>query len=69
MQDIEDFPSEANSQKDVIPDRKKNTESKAAHVVITQPSEDSVKISTDIWSTNLTQPLSRPNKLYSNLLM
>ena len=24
MQDIEDFPSEANSQKDVIPDRKKN---------------------------------------------
>ena len=40
MQDIEDFPPEANSQKDVIPDRKKKTESKAAHVVITQPSED-----------------------------
>ena len=40
MQDIDDFPSEADSQKDVIPDRKKNTESKAAHVVITRPSED-----------------------------
>ena len=40
MQDIDDFPSEADSQKDVIPDRQKNTESKAAHVVITQTSED-----------------------------
>ena len=40
MQDIDDFPSEADSQKDVISDRKKNTESKAAHVVITRPSED-----------------------------
>lgn len=40
MQDIDDLASEADSQKDVIPDRKKNTESKAAHVVITRPSED-----------------------------
>ena len=40
MQDIDEFPSEADSQKDVIPDRKKNTESNAAHVVITRPSED-----------------------------
>ena len=40
MQDIDDFPSEKDSQIDVIPDRKKNTESKAAHVVITRPSED-----------------------------
>ena len=52
MQDIDDFPSETDSQIDVIPDRKKNTESKAAHVV-----------------TNLTLRPSRPNKLYSNLLI
>lgn len=40
MQDIDGFPSEADSQKDVIPGRKKNTGSKAAHVLITRPSED-----------------------------
>ena len=40
MQDINDFPSEADSQKDVIPDLKKNTKSNAAHVVITRPSEN-----------------------------
>lgn len=40
MQDIDDFPSETDRQIDVIPDRKKSTESKAAHVVITRPSED-----------------------------
>ena len=56
MQDIDDCPSEADSQKDVIPDRKKNTESKAAHIL-------------DIWLTNLTLRQSRPNKLYSNLLI
>ena len=40
MQDIDDCPSEVDSQKDVNPNRKKNTESKAAHVVITRPSKD-----------------------------
>ena len=42
MQDINDLPSEADSQKDVIPNRKKNTdESKAAHLVTTPTGRNS----------------------------
>ena len=47
MQDIDDFPSEADSQKEGIPDRKNNTESNAAHVVITRPSEDRKRYSVE----------------------
>lgn len=56
MQDINDFPSEADSQKDVIPNRKKNTdESRAAHVVTTPPSEDRNKYLVDKFNPSTKQ--------------
>lgn len=55
MQDIHDCPSETDSQKDVIPDRKKNTESKAAHVVITRPSKDLNRYLVDKFSPSTKQ--------------